>query len=341
MTAVFPWVLGLTLALGVGVTALGAEPDAPRDIVEILSDGIFTEREIHGILADETEVVRMKEVSERELAVALGCLTSETPAQVMDRLRDAGPLSAGPEAELSIPLSPAEPEAGLSGVTLGENGRSEADRFVVVEPGYDLNLDDREMARFQALEGGAAATRVEAVESTLRLVLAGRVAGFAAGGLVGSSYYARGGGERSLPGHELEQSYEAFRAEPPLFPGLPAAWNDYPNGLPKDADEKFFVSRSDVDGRPVVILTHRMIEVLEDRGVLAERDFYVSQFFDAALNAVAVLPSSASEDNLFLFVHRVWVDRWNGWVSLKRAAGHKAIRKRLHKSHSAREICGR
>jgi len=55
---------------------------------------------------------------------------------------------------------------------------------------------------------------------------------------------------------------------------------------------------------------------------------------------VVVLPSKdESKRNLLLFIERVWVDRWSGLVTAKRAVGHGKIAGRLRDSVSVLKVC--
>jgi len=332
--------LALALVAWAPAASRAEAPEIALDPVAVLSDGILSGDEIHELLAGETVVVRTKEVSQEELAIVLVCLTPESPAGVLEKFRgDPHPLSAGSAAEWVKEVPVAEAGSALAAFTLGAGADAEAKRFVEAVPGFGLNLATAEIARFDALADTPQAARLERVDEVLRTLIAERLSGFARAGLAGVAPYAREGGKQSRPAWELEQSYGAFRVRPPLFPGFAEAWNDYPKGLPEGAPERFLVTRVAIDGRPAVILTHRMEIVAGDRAVLAERDFYVSQFFDSALNAVVVLPSARTKDNLLLFIERVWVDRWNGMVAMKRSLGQKKMSDRLRQNVSARKVC--
>ncbi len=329
--------LGLLLSrLAVSLPAAAGNLPGLGDILEEVGEGPIEVAHHAEVAQGGLVVSELTEVSERELAVGAACLVSRPPAEVLAPLLAPRPLGTSEHVEEVVRVSDPRAPTALVGLRFGDGAHEEARHYVSAEPGYGLNLSNEEIARFAGIAVDAPEL-VPRVEEALQAVLTERLAGYVRQGLAGGRGYARGGGRIIDPARELHRSFAAAEHFDLAFPGFARLWSHYPDPSVEVEGEAFFWSRARIDERPAFFLSHRIHDIAADRGIVARRSFYISHFFDAAFEIAGV--ASVREGRLFFFVRRVWVDRWNGWSSMKRRVGHRLIKGELRAQIEAERLC--
>ena len=223
----------------------------------------------------------------------------------------------------------------LAGVEFTSDEGDEIRKLLAVKPGSDFNLSKEEVARFATLAERFSSRGCErdaacrsAVNETYRSVLAKRLAAYRKGGLEAIAPYARGGRRQADPREELRLAAEQLPLVRRHVPEVYRAWLEYPRAQPEGSRHQFLWLKRVADGRPTLILTHRAIYETDDAIFLAERHFYVGQFYNS-LQMVSYTAALGSESISFL-LNRTSSDLVAGFgTSLKKAIGRAQVRKAL------------
>lgn len=269
------------------------------------------------------------EGSERELALGMAFLVKAKPENLAEMYREALVLKEVSVITAHGKLTGEGTMADLAGVALQPNADKEAQRYLNVEPGSELNLDAKEMAGFQALKAGGAADAVpvQKVEALIRQGLLARFHAYRAKGLSGIAPYERGSGDQRNAGDELLLSTKALTGVAKHLPAFHKFLLNYPNGLAKEEaknlEEFFYWLNIDVFGRPTYVLVHRMLYHVGDAALAVERQYYASHDYNSMLQGIAALPT---KDGTFLFyIGRVSTDQVGGFGSSLKHPASRAI----------------
>ena len=285
-----------------------------------------------GLSADAAARIRSGEMvesdptasSERELAVGLTFLVQQPVANVLEAFRSAADMRADRQLLAALPIRGAADD--LAGLILQPDGAAEAQRYLAARPGDTLNLSLDEMQPFHA-RAAADGNPVSSVEQQLRRLLMDRYATYLARGLAGMEPYARGGSARR-PAEELRAASQAAALLNNYAPGLWHLLLSYPQGKPPGLEEKFYVLRYALDGRPNYTLRHRMALPFSGGIALVDRDVYVSHGYNTAQSISGLLP--VPEGTVVFYRSRVSTDQVGGFgSSMKQRIGRSVMAKQL------------
>jgi hypothetical protein len=262
------------------------------------------------------------ESSERELAVGLTFLVQQPIASVLDAFRSAADMKADPQLVASTALGGSSDD--FASVMLPSD---EAKRYLEARPGDVLNLSPEEIRAFHAL-ALAGGDQQANVERQLRRSLSDRYRSYLANGLDGIPPYARSGGALRKPSDELRASTEAAVLLNQYVPALFQLLRSYPHGKPADLNERFYVLRYGLDGRPNYTLRHRMVLPFRGGVALVDRDFYVSHGYNTSQAISGLIP--VPEGTVVFYRSRVSTDQIAGFgSSVKRTLGRTVMTKQL------------
>jgi hypothetical protein len=314
-----------------------ASPVLGATLEQLLNEPFFDRSDIEAVRKGGFGVAKIREVSDRELAVAIACLV-QVPAEaaLAPFLGDALPV----DESLLIGQRLIDPEASAASfdeVSLNSADEREIRYFLEAHPGFGLNLSQDEIVAFQALRDGGSPA---AVEATLEEILHARYRAYREAGLAGAIPYVRDDGEHVSPGEELRQTEVAMIGLHELYPDFHNAWLRYPASIPEDiVRDDYFWLKLDIEDRPTFVLSHRLEARNEDLHLVGIRDFYMSHFFDVSQRVAAVTRLDSGED-LLIYVERAWVDYWTGLASIKRKIGRKVLTKQMEHLLEDHGICG-
>lgn len=282
-----------------------------------------------GISADAAARVRSGEMvasaptesSERELAVGLTFLVQQPIANVVEAFRSAVDLQADHQLLASIVIRGSPDD--FANLALQSD---EAKRYLAARPGDALNLSLDEIQAFHALASADGDSRSN-VERQLKRVLFDRYRAYLASGLDGMAPYARRSGRRT-PADELRAASEAASLLNKYAPTLWQLLRGYPHAKPEGLEERFYLLRYDLDGRPNYTLRHRMSLPFSGGVALVDRDFYVSHGYNTSQAISGLIPDS--EGTVVFYRSRVSTDQVAGiGSSLKRTIGRGVMAKQL------------
>ena len=316
-----------------------ADVEARGTIAEALQITPFTDSDRQKVAAGEMVITGISEISGRELAVAAACLIPANTKDVLNPFRARRPFLPKKYLQAFAEIKEPPDERAFGPATLGPDAAEEAMRYLKVKPGYGLNLSAKEISTFNAIqESKKPAEVVQRVDQALLGMLFTRYQTYRAKGLAGIPPYVRGSGKMTRPHEELTRSLRIAQPLKVFFPAFHKALVEYPKGLPPGTEETFFWSRLEIDRRPALVLSHRLSMSIGNSQIIGERNFYTSHFFNVAQTVAALY--SVQKGSLFAYVHRVWVDRWNGFAAIKRAAGREMIRRQIENLVVEAGICG-
>ncbi len=261
--------------------------------------------------------------SDRELAIGMVFLVRAPTTQVVQGFLRGGELKPDPRVAALHEVSGSGTLADFEDLRLTPHGVAEAQRYLTAAPGQTLNLSTAEIAAFRAL-GAAGQTEVEA---QLRGLLLARYQAYRTKGLDGGAPYDRGGGVQRSPAEELRR-HSAAKILGKYSPAFRDVLLHYPATRPEGLEERFFWIVYDRDDRPILTLRHRMALPMDDAFVVADREFYVSQGYNAVQAHAAFLP--AKDGTMVFYVTRTSTDRASGFgASAKHAIGRRLMTREL------------
>jgi hypothetical protein len=273
----------------------------------------------HGEMVETTPTDR----SDRELAIGMVFLVPASPEQVVQGFCRGGDLKADPGVVALHEVSGAGTLADFEELRLTPHGAAETERYLAAVPGQTLNLSTAEIAAFRAL--GAA--RQADVEAQLRRLLLARYQAYRTQGLDGGAPYDRGGGVQRSPAEELRR-HSAAKILGKYSPAFRSVLQNYPVARPAGLEERFFWIVHDIDDRPTLALRHRMALPMDAGFVVGDREFYVSQGYNAVQAHAALLP--AKGQTMVFYVTRTSTDRASGFgTSAKHAIGRRVMTHQL------------
>lgn len=223
------------------------------------------------------------ESSRSEIGAAVAMVSKAPLDPIYARLMGAGFAELDPSVLAHGRIHTPATAASFAGLRIPP---AELDRLARAAPGTDLNLSSDEIAALQA----AAPKGAEAVGDAYRGLLAARVEAYRKSGLAGIAPYARAGGATTSPADALGAALDASTVLGKFAPRMQGALASYPKGLPADFDERFAWALLDVQGRPAVVLAHRLVGRDGANATIAERQFYASQGFNSIQILVGLLP---------------------------------------------------
>jgi hypothetical protein len=308
----------LVLRFAVALPSLAAPTVEEMEAeVGLTPDGIT--RVENGEMVETTPTDR----SDRELAIGMVFLVPAPLMQVIQGFHRGGDLKAAPGVVALHEVSGAGTLADFEDLRLTPHGAAEAQRYLTAAPGQTLNLSTAEIAAFRAL--GAA--RQPDVEAQLRRLLLARYQAYRTEGLDGGAPYDRGGGVQRSPAEELRR-HSAAKILGKYSPAFRDVLQHYPAARPAGLEEHFFWIVHDLDERPTLALRHRLALPMDDGFVVADREFYVSQGYNAMQAHAAFLP--AKDGTMIFYVTRTSTDRASGFgASAKHAIGRRIMTRQL------------
>jgi hypothetical protein len=251
------------------------------------------------------------EAGERELAVGIILLMKGKPEKAAQLFRGAEGYTQIEAVTAHGIISGKGTEADFANLVLEPNGEKEAGRYLDAEPGDDLNLDSKEIAAFQALRNSGA--NQKGVEAQIRKNLLARLQAYQAKGLAGMSPYERGGNEERMSNQEILLSLDAAKLLAQHYPKFSEMLHNYPNTDMTGVEESFFWLNIEVFGRPLLVLSHRMLYKDGDTYVASDRHFYASREYNTLQAGGGVWPKGDS--SLIAYLYRVSTDQVGGFGS--------------------------
>ena len=260
---------------------------------------------------------------ERDLATSFAFFAPITPAAFVQQLRtglltnlDTNTISHGT-------ISAAGSVDDFKALALTPDGAKRASRYVSADA--DLNLSAEEQAAFGKL---TATAPVADVEARLRSVLLARFQAYHAKGLAGIAPYARKGGSVRSAGDDLRVALASLENLKKYAPTAFAAMAGYPNAQPAGTEDRFSWVQLMAHGAPTIVLTQGLVVPDGDGFLAMQRQYYVSEGFNAEQAVAAILPAQGG--TIVIYSNHTSTDQVSGFGgSAKRSIGSKLMSSEL------------
>lgn len=175
---------------------------------QLMADFDFSTDDVRRVRAGELVKTSAKETSERELAAVMVFLVNAPVQKLTSSFEVGAGFRHDPQVQSATEIKGDGTLDDFKAIVLQPGGAKEMQRYLDAAPGDTLNLSQPEIAAFQALKQGGAATQAQ-VEEALRKQLLGRYQAYRSQGLAGIAPYARGKGKQSQPADTLRRATEA------------------------------------------------------------------------------------------------------------------------------------
>jgi len=320
------------LMLGWPVFDASALPTA----IELLQELQLSDSDRQRILEGEIVTWTATEGSDRELALGMALLVKTKAENLTYLFREAATFMNIKVITVfgrigNIGFGKSENEgtvADFAGVTLAPNGEKEARRYLEVEPGDDLNLDEKEMAAFRALNSASkdGAVPIQKVEALIREGLLARYQAYRTKGSAGIAPYARESGSHLLPSDELSIATKQSKLLGKYLPSVYDVLINYPATPLKQGEEfeeQFFWINSELFERPTYTLSHRMLFQVGQAYVFVDRQYYASHEYNCLQQGAAALP--AGDGTVVVYLSRVSTEQVAGFGSSMKHSASRVL----------------
>lgn len=289
----------------------------------LLADLGLSASEIAEVKAGHIVTRSVPAAHERDLATSFAFFAPMSPADLVKQLR-AGLLTNVDTNTLSHgTMSGAGSLADFSALALKPDGEKRARRYTSADA--DLNLSADEQAAFGKL--GATAP-VADVEAQLRAQLLARYQAYHAKGLAGIAPYARKGGAARAAGDDLRVALGSVKTLKKYAPSAYAAMAGYPSAQPAGSEDRFTWVQLMAHGAPTIVLTQGLMIPDGDGFLAMQRQFYVSEGFNAEQAIAGILPAQGG--SIVIYANHTSTDQVAGFGgSAKRSIGSKLMSSEL------------
>jgi len=266
-----------------GLFCLASVAEAQPSAEQVLTDAGLSAGDRQSVMSGQFVNVSAQGVSERDLAFAIAFLV-KTPPEALAKQIVAGELvTADQQVKAFGEISGEGSLADFAKLTLTAD---EAKALASAKPGGKLNLSAAEIAAFKGIAGGAP----QAVQEQLRKMLLARYQTYRASGLAGIAPYDRGDGQKGDPASDLRKASEATKGLQQYLPAFQKVLLDYPKAALPGLQERFFWTKSLIQGETTYVLNHIMIAADGAARVVARRQYYVSTGYNAEQTVAGFLP---------------------------------------------------
>jgi len=305
------------------VSVAQAQPSAEQ----VLTDAGLSAGDRQSVMGGQFVNVSAQGVSERDLAFAIAFLV-KTPPETLAKQIVAGELvTADEQVKAYGEISGEGSLADFAKLTLtGDEARALAG----AKAGGKLNLSASEIAAFKAIGGGAG----QAVQEQLRRMLLARYQTYRATGLAGIAAYDRGGGRTSDPASDLRKASEASKGLQKYLPAFQKALLDYPKASLPGLQERFYWTKSIIQGDTTYVLNHVLVAADGAARVVARRQYYASTGYNAEQTVAGFLPVQGG--TVVITTSHAFSDQVTGMGgSVKRSIGSKIMASKMKDIYEA------
>jgi hypothetical protein len=270
--------------------------------------------------AQKGEIVSraIDESSRNEIGAVVAMVLRAPVSRVEARIRKAGAMELDPSVLAHGPIQVPATAASLAALQIPP---AELDRLAQASAGSDLNLSTDEIAALRA----AAPKGRDAVGAAFRGLLAARVEAYRKSGLAGIAPYARARGASTSPADALRSALDASVGFAKFAPATHAALASYPRGVPRGTDDRFFWAVIDVQGRPAVVLVHRLVGRAGDVVEVSERQFFASQGFNAIQVLFGLFPVENNSRTAVIYSNRTNSDQAARFGRMAQSVGRRVL----------------
>lgn len=329
-------VFSFSFICSLSLTVYAEEIPSPQQALQNLN---ISPAQIKQLERGEIISYEVSETSKKELGIGLAMIMPVALTEIADYIKLGNITDTESDLIASGPLSANADLRSFEQLGFSSKQLGEAKNFLNAKPGDSFNLSKHEFEKLKSsqadLQGADNEAILKAANQKYREFLLERFVAYRKKGLAGIAAYDRQGGSAD-PGAELRVDAINSKLLAQYFPKLQQAWLNYPTTLPPKTDEQFLWVNRHVEDRPTAILTHRLIAISENGGIVLSRQFYVGHSYNSNHIVTSGLPY---KDGTLIFCSiRSSTDQVAGvGNNLKRSIGRvqmkKEMTKRLQRIH--------
>ena len=325
----------ITRLFGIGFSLLVMPALAALPVVEdVLAVLGMNQSQIDDLVPGQPVTYALSESSDDEIAAGIVQYFPIPVARVARHLRQDNPTTMDVGVTAYGLLTR---HSGPSSFAPAHLSREEVEALFDVEPGDEFNLSASEIQSFNTLKQKSPKFVADSVLQHYREILFRRFEAYRGGGLNAIEPYMRDENRYSRPSLELREAANASALLRRYFPDLYKVWQDYPKPLPAGAKEAFPWVEKNVEGRPGIILRHRISHDWDDGVLVLTREFYAPHAYNSSQWITGCLPY---RDGTVVFqqVHS-YTDQVAGMASdVKHLIGRKLLKDKMLGSFE--RLCG-
>ena len=299
--------LGVALAMASLTfnTAAAQEPIPPL-VQEMATTLGFTPSEIAKLVEGEIVSTTLDEGSEKEIALAVAMVVQTNHQTIYKRIKNGEWFSIDRTVSASQELAGEITPDSFSTLTLPA---AEIRRLTASGLHRHFNLSGNEVEELETIAAEPAA-RLDAY----RRLLAKRASSYKRKGIAAIAPYSRGRKKNANPAEDLRTAAGALAGMSMRCGEFYEAFAYYPESPTESASHRFFWATQTIQDRPTVVLSHWTTQLHTGYGLIAERQFYVGQSYNAQQIVAGAFALSDSESIVF-YTNRTASDQVAGFGS--------------------------
>ncbi len=300
----------------------------PPTLEDFLGVMKLSKKDIERARAGEIITGTRKSSHDRELVATMAFLVPGVQPHELVVRGEGGLLDEVDEQTITFAMLPEKPV--LENFESLQLRAGDVEQFSRARAGDDLNLSSAEIDALQKLGKNPEAVQIEAV---VHAALLERVRTYQVSGLAGIAPYQRSGSEFRSPAEDLKQASLAAKFIHDVAPAAYKVLLEYPDAMPKGAEEAYRWSYLEANGEPTIALTHNLYIPEGDVWIVFQRQFYVSEGYNCEQAIAAFVP--VEEGTAVFYINRTSTDQVSGFGgSAKRAIGSKLLASQLKALYS-------
>lgn len=304
-----------------GVMLCHAHPvSAQPSAAEVLSQMGWSADDQQRVLNGDFVTNDAAGASDRDLAVSMAFMVKTSPADLSDQIIAGNIINSDPQVVASGEFDGGGSPADLARLQVG-NETLQA--LLNARPGEALNLSAGEIGAFNALQSAGP----QAALPQLRQMLLQRYQAYRASGLAGIAPYDRAGSTTDVA-EELRQAGNALVVLRKYMPAFQQALTDYPRATVPGMRQAFRWVHYSIDGTTTLVLTHELSAADGAARALVQRQYYVSNGYNAEQAVAGFLPVQGG--TVVAYTNHTFTDQVAGFGGgVKRNIGRRMMASKL------------
>jgi hypothetical protein len=312
-----------------------ASSSEPTDLSEIVRDAMryldFDASLSDALMQGEILFTGMPklEVLDEEIAVAGAMLIINRPMADIVEFALSGAAFQAHSNLIAFKQFSREPNdktvtrADFDGIAYTEEEADELDKLLASEPATTFNLGADEHPLFRALE--KTQTDLTAAASAIYAnILLKRYQAYSRDGTAGIKPYARKSGATVSAGHELLTAAKSSWFVKKHFPDFYEKLLLFPAGSDDELEHRFYWLKQRLRERPVLVLSHQMVQLSDEYTLGVERKYYVGHSYNSMSTTTGLIP--LEQGTLVISATRTFTDQVLGFArGIKQRQGRKLI----------------
>lgn len=318
--------------LAAGGAALAAESATPPSIDVLLKRLGYSEEDKGALLSGKIIATDLTKTRDDQLIAAVAVQLNASISDLAENARKGLNIERDQDVMAFGRLT------GEGGSDAFEKARytaqdgDEIKQLINLKANGTFNLSKAEMQAVSDALGGVKASDSSAADKAsdaYRAVLLGRHQAYLAKGLDGIADYEAGTAlEPSTQLREVFDQAKPFLDE--FFPAFGKALGAFPDGQSDDISSDFYWLKRNVEGRPVFILSHQMVQSGDDFVLLSQRQYFVGHTYESLQVVAVALPTETG--SAVFYANSAYTDKVTGFFNgVAQSVGQSRTREDLTK----------